>query len=62
MFEVQAEYRKYGKGDQHLGCVANEVQCCQQTLSTEVRGRIRITSCISATIERRNLQCHVSST
>ena len=27
VFEVQAEWRKYGKGDQHLGCVANEVQC-----------------------------------
>ena len=24
---VQAEWREYGKGNQHLGCVANEVQC-----------------------------------
>ena len=26
MFEVQAKCRKYGKCDQYLGCVANEVQ------------------------------------
>ena len=23
----KSKLRKYGKGDQHLGCVANEVQC-----------------------------------